>query len=105
MSIYACCCFSRVQLCVTLWIVSLQAPLSMGILQERTLEWVVMPSSRGSSQPKIELVSLMSPALAGMVFATRVTWETLICLYTTFNILILRQKSAIYKRTFTAQVV
>ena len=31
---------------------SLQAPLSMGILQARVLEWVAMPSSRGSSQPK-----------------------------------------------------
>ena len=30
---------------------SLQAPLSMGILQARTLECVVVPSSRGSSQP------------------------------------------------------
>ena len=30
-------------------IVALQAPLSMGILQARILEWVAMPSSRGSS--------------------------------------------------------
>ena len=29
-----------------------QAPLSMGILQARILEWVDMPSSRGSSQPR-----------------------------------------------------
>ena len=28
-----------------------QAPLSMGILQARILEWIAMPSSRGSSQP------------------------------------------------------
>ena len=27
------------------------SPLSMGILQARTLEWVAMPSSRASSQP------------------------------------------------------
>jgi len=26
------------------------SPLSMGILQARILEWVAMPSSRGSSQ-------------------------------------------------------
>ena len=32
--------------------VQAQAPLSMGILQARILEWVAMPSSRGSSQPK-----------------------------------------------------
>ena len=31
-----------------------QAPLSMGILQARILEWVAMPSSTGSSQPGIE---------------------------------------------------
>ena len=35
-----------------------------GILQARILEWVAMPSSRGSSQPGFEPVSLMSPALA-----------------------------------------
>ena len=32
------------------WTVALQAPLSMGILQARILEWVAMDSSRGSSQ-------------------------------------------------------
>ena len=35
-----------------LWTVACQAPLSMGILQARILEWVVMPSFRGSSQPR-----------------------------------------------------
>ena len=39
--------FSHVQLFVTLWIVACQAPLSM-----RSLEWVAMPFSRGSSWPK-----------------------------------------------------
>ena len=42
----------HVQLFVTLWSVAHQAPLSMGILQARILEWVAMPSSRGSSQPR-----------------------------------------------------
>ena len=32
--------------------VARQAPLSMGILQARILEWVAMPSSRESSQPR-----------------------------------------------------
>ena len=41
-----------VWLFVTPWIVAHQAPLSMGILQARMLEWIAMPSSRGSSQPK-----------------------------------------------------
>ena len=44
-------CFSRVQLFATLWTVAYQAPLFMGILQARILEWVTIPSSGGSSQP------------------------------------------------------
>ena len=32
------------------WAVARQAPLSLGILQARTLEWVAIPFSRGSSQ-------------------------------------------------------
>ena len=36
-----------------------------GILQARILEWVAIPSSRGSSRPGIEPPSLMSPTLAG----------------------------------------
>ena len=36
---------------VTPWTVARQA-LSMGILQARILEWVAMPSSRGSSWPR-----------------------------------------------------
>ena len=41
---------SHIWLFVTPWTVARQAPLSRGILQTRTLEWVAMPSSRGSSQ-------------------------------------------------------
>ena len=43
---------SHVQLFVTPWTVAHQSPLSMGIIQERILECVVMLSSRGSSQPR-----------------------------------------------------
>ena len=53
---------SCVRLFVTPWTVAHQAPLSMGILQARTLEWVAMPSSRGSSDPGMEPASLVSPA-------------------------------------------
>ena len=42
-------CFSHVQLFSILWTVARQVPLSMGIFQEGLLEWVTMPSSRGSS--------------------------------------------------------
>ena len=36
----------------TPWTAACQVPLSIGILQARILEWVAMPSSRGSSQPR-----------------------------------------------------
>ena len=41
--------FSHVWHFVTSWTVACQAPLSMGILQARMLEWVTIPLSRGSS--------------------------------------------------------
>ena len=47
-----CCCAESLRLFATPWSVVCQAPLSMGILQARILEWVAMPSSRGSSQPR-----------------------------------------------------
>jgi len=40
---------SRVQLFATPWTVAHQAPLSVGILQARILEWVARPSSRGAA--------------------------------------------------------
>jgi len=43
---------SPVQLCATSWTIARQAPLSMGILQARILEWIALSSSRGSSQPR-----------------------------------------------------
>ena len=46
-----------------------------GIIQARILEWVAMPSSRDLPDPGIELVSLMSPALAGGFFTTSTTWH------------------------------
>ena len=39
-------------LSVALWTAAHQASLSMGILQAKTLEWVAVPSSKGSSQPR-----------------------------------------------------
>ena len=49
-----CCTWSlnHVRLFVTPWTVACQDPLSMGILRARILEWVAMPSSKGSSQPR-----------------------------------------------------
>ena len=61
----------------------------MGILQARILEWVAIPSSRGSSQPrvgKIEPESLMFPALAGRFFTTSSDWYILFFIF--FSIMI-----------------
>ena len=44
--------FSHAWLFATLWTAACQAPLSVGILQARILEWVAIPFSRGSSQPR-----------------------------------------------------
>ena len=48
------CLVTQLSPTLSLWIVAHQAPLSMGILQARTLEWVAIPSFRGSSQIGIE---------------------------------------------------
>ena len=56
----AVCHFSHVGLCVTPWTVACQAPLSMGILQARIVEWVAMPSSGDLPDPGIKP---RSPAL------------------------------------------
>ena len=46
--------FSHVRFFVTLWSVAHRAPLSMGFFQIRILEWVSIPSSKGSSQARIQ---------------------------------------------------
>ena len=45
---------SHVRLSATPWTVVHQAPLSMGILQARTPEWVAIPFSRDLPYPGIE---------------------------------------------------
>ena len=67
--------FSRVRLCGTPWTAACQAPLSMGILQARTLEWVPYPSPGDLPHPGIEPSSHRSPALAGRFCTTSATWE------------------------------
>ena len=47
-----------------------------GILQARIMEWVAMPSSRGSSQPRDQTwIPYVSPALAGGFFTASAPWE------------------------------
>ena len=60
---------------VTPWAVACQAPLSMGILQARILEWVAMPSSRGSSQPRDQIHISGVACIAGKFFTHWATWE------------------------------
>ena len=46
-----------------------------GILQARILEWVALPSSRGSFPTQ----GSRCPAMAGRFFTTSVTWEEVLC--------------------------
>ena len=56
--------FSRVRLFATPRTIADQAPLSMGILQARILQWVATPSSRGSSwtrdRTRVSCISCMT---------------------------------------------
>ena len=63
-------CFNCVWLFVTPWTVAHQASLSMGILQARTLEWVAMPFSRGSSQSSNQTRVSCASCIAGRFFTT-----------------------------------
>ena len=67
------CVLSCVRFFVTPWTVARQAPLSMGILQVRILEWVAMPSSRGSSKPRDQT---QVSRIAGGFFTIWATRET-----------------------------
>ena len=66
---------SRVRLCATPWTAVHQAPLSMGILQAKILEWVTMAASGGLPNIGIEPKSFTSPALAGRFFTTGANWK------------------------------
>ena len=68
-------CFSHVQLFATLWTVTCQTPLSMGFSRQEYWIGLPFPPPGDLPNPGIELVSLMSPALAGRFFTTRAAWE------------------------------
>ena len=61
---------SHVQLLETLWTVTRQAPLSMGFFRQEYWSGLPFPSPGHLPHPGIELVSLVSPALAGGFFTT-----------------------------------
>ena len=60
-------CFSHVRLCDTMDC-SLPGPSVHGISQTRILEWVAMPSSRGSSQPRDQTHISCGSCVAGGFF-------------------------------------
>ena len=68
---YAAAAAKLLQSCLTLCdpmdYIAHQAPLSMGILQARRLEWVAVPSSRGSSRPRNQT---QVSCIAGRFFTT-----------------------------------
>ena len=67
--------FSRVQLFATLWTVAHQAPLSMRFFRQEYWSGLPCPPKGDLPEPGIELVSLVSPALAGGFFTTNTSWE------------------------------
>ncbi|CAN0513362.1 unnamed protein product [Rangifer tarandus platyrhynchus] len=67
--------FSGVQLFVTLWTVTHQAPLSMGLFRQEYWGGLPFPSPGNLPNPGIEPTSLISPTLAGGSLTTRITWK------------------------------
>ena len=59
---------SHVRLFATPWTVARQAPLSMGFFQQEYWNGLPFPSPGDLSDPGIEPLSPVSPALAGGVF-------------------------------------
>ena len=64
------CMLSCVQLCVTLWTVAHQAPLSTGFPRQEYWSGLPFPSLGDLPDPGTERASLASPALAGSFFTT-----------------------------------
>ena len=71
-------CFSHIWLCVTLWILAHQAPLSIGFSRQEYWSGLSCPFPGDLPDPAIEPVTLRSPALAGRFFTTSTTWEKFI---------------------------
>ena len=70
---------SRVQLFAAPWTVACQSLLSMEFSRQEYWSWLPYPPPGDLSHPGIELVSLVSSALAGRFFITSATWEAHAC--------------------------
>ena len=69
--------FGHLQLCLTPWTVAHHALLSIGFSRQEYWSGFPCPPPGHLPHPGIEPVSLMSPALAGMLFTTRTTGKPL----------------------------
>ena len=65
--------FSHVQLCATLWTIACQVPLSTVFSPQEYWSGLPFHSPGDLPNPETELMSLMSPALAGRFFTTSAT--------------------------------
>ena len=72
---------SRVQLFAAPWTVACQSLLSMEFSRQEYWSWLPYPPPGDLSHPGIELVSLVSSALAGRFFITSATWGALSQIY------------------------
>ena len=59
-----------IRLFVTLWTIAHQAPPSMGFSRREYWSWLPCPPLGNLPDPGIELLSLMSPEVAGRFFTT-----------------------------------
>ena len=75
----------RVWLLATLWIVTHQAPLSMGFSRLGYWSELPRPPPRDFLDPGIEAISLTSPALSGRFFTASATWEAQKVAYLSVN--------------------
>ena len=102
-----CMCAKLLQSCLTLCDSMVCSPPGFtvhGILQARILEWVAMPSSRGSSWTRGGTRISTSPALADLFFTTSATWEAHFLVYSCafpINILLRNQNTTIKIRKLT----
>ena len=67
--------FSSVRLLVTPRTVAHQSPLSLGFSRQEYWSVLLFPTPADLTDPRIERMSLTSPALVGEFFTTCTTWE------------------------------
>ena len=85
----------------TPWTAARQAPLSVGILQARILEWVAMSSSRESSQPRSRT---QVSHIAGRFFTVRTTRKAYCWIFWDDSSSIKSRHYAVFGASLIAQV-